>query len=81
MGHTAAPYEHAEWALQRVTATSTADSTTHRAVSWGPYRGPRAVVAPESRVYVTFWEPRNGYTDDTDGTVDGRRYGKPYGRR
>jgi hypothetical protein len=54
MGHTAAPYEHAEWALQRVTATSTADSTTHRAVSWGPYGAPRAVVAPETRVYVTF---------------------------
>ena len=47
------PYEHVEWALQNVTDTSTADSTTHRAVSWGPYGGPRVVAAPETRIYVT----------------------------
>ena len=46
------PYEHVEWALQNVTDTSTADSTTHRAVSWGPYGGPRVVAAPETRIYV-----------------------------
>ncbi len=69
MGHTASPYEHVEWALQRVTATSTADSTTHRAVSWGPYGPPRAVVAPETRMYVAFEEPRNGYTDGAHGTL------------
>jgi hypothetical protein len=46
-------YEHVEWALQNVTDTSTADSTTHRAVGWGPYGGPRVVAAPETRIYVT----------------------------
>ena len=47
------PNEHVEWALQNVTDTSTADSTTHRAVSWGPYGAPRVVAAPETRIYVT----------------------------
>ena len=46
------PNEHVEWALQNVTDTSTADSTTHRAVSWGPYVAPRVVAAPETRIYV-----------------------------
>ena len=63
------PNEHVEWALQNVTDTSTADSTTHRAVSWGPYGPPRAVVAPETRMYVAFEEPRNGYTDGAHGTL------------
>ena len=44
------PNEHVEWALQNVTETSTADSTTYRAVSWGPYGAPRAVVAAETRI-------------------------------
>ena len=63
------PYEHVEWALQNVTDTSTAGSITHRAVSWGPYGPPRAVVAPETRMYVAFEEPRNGYTDGAHGTL------------